>query len=600
MSKIRRSTVDLDGILRVLGEHLYSTPTVALRELVQNAHDSCTRRLIEGDDVVPAIRLEVDPSARRLTIQDNGAGLTEEELGLYLATLGRGFTRELREKTGDDRLIGAFGLGFLTAYVVADRVEVFTTSRSTPDQTSHFVSRDGQRYTVCAVDPRPIGTAVVLHLRDEYTHLGDVAILDNLLRRYCCLLPYAVQLGDVRINANRPPWETETDASPFLIRRQRLDFVRPFEERFEPICTIPVRPTDDIDVHGLIWVQDGASYLTSDRRNASLFVRGMLIDDDARDLLPEWAGFTGAILCADGLTPTASREDVQRNARWTTLVEHVRETLITGLADIAQSQRAAWRRVLLRHNESLLGAALCDPRLFQLVQHEVTVPTSEGDLTMDQVLRGAGGHLIVSTGDESGAEQVRFRALNQPVVQGERYGALSFCRVFASDHGHTLHVLGTRQGDAGFFRDATLPPEALQILADELGQDQVALRASHFTPTTLPCLLVPDRDALLKRRIDDDELDKRASQGILGLARAFTETIDDSTVATLYVNVDSPVIQALLGAEDGVRGHVGAIVRAAMLMMSRARVEGVESDLGAALDGWSAAVTALVGGSDAG
>src|SRR5580658_4451386 len=100
MSERQRFNLHLPGLLKVLAEHLYTSKKVGIRELIQNAHDSCVRRKIEADEprYRPRIDVALDEEKRTVTIADNGNGLTEEEIGTYLATIGRGYTRELREK----------------------------------------------------------------------------------------------------------------------------------------------------------------------------------------------------------------------------------------------------------------------------------------------------------------------------------------------------------------------------------------------------------------------------------------------------------------------------------------------------------------------
>src|SRR5262245_50045296 len=113
-TEVHATSVDLSGLLSVLGANLYSSPEVAIRELVQNAHDACTRRSIETNEPFsPVIEVGAAPNARKVWIEDNGAGLTREEMKRYLATIGAGYTRVLREASGESGLIGAFGLGFL-------------------------------------------------------------------------------------------------------------------------------------------------------------------------------------------------------------------------------------------------------------------------------------------------------------------------------------------------------------------------------------------------------------------------------------------------------------------------------------------------------
>uniref|UniRef100_UPI0035B2C043 ATP-binding protein n=1 Tax=Chitinimonas sp. TaxID=1934313 RepID=UPI0035B2C043 len=152
ITSLHTAGVDLGGLMTVLGKHLYSTPVVALRELVQNAHDSIVRRRIEqGADFVPVIRVYGDPVNGVVRVVDSGAGLTEDEVHNYLATVGRSGTRRLRETSGSDELIGMFGLGFLSAFVLASKVTVTTTSWRTPNLGWRYQSSNAEQYSVSSV-----------------------------------------------------------------------------------------------------------------------------------------------------------------------------------------------------------------------------------------------------------------------------------------------------------------------------------------------------------------------------------------------------------------------------------------------------------------
>ena len=137
--------VNLPGLMQVLSKHLYSTPMVAIRELVQNAHDAIVRRRLEegAADRLAEIRVTGDTQNRTIVIHDTGSGLTEQEIHDFLATVGVGYTRHLRQQDDDTGLIGMFGLGFLSAFVLAERVTVHTTSWKTPDEGWLYASACG-------------------------------------------------------------------------------------------------------------------------------------------------------------------------------------------------------------------------------------------------------------------------------------------------------------------------------------------------------------------------------------------------------------------------------------------------------------------------
>jgi molecular chaperone HtpG len=606
-AEVRTTEVDLSGLMTVLGDHLYSTPTVALRELVQNAHDSCTRRRIEapGDDFTPTIHVKLDGENHVVAVEDNGAGLTHDEVIRYLATVGSGYTKRLRQETGDESLIGMFGLGFLSAFVVSERTHVFTVSYQAKAEGWHYQSRTGESYTLepaqSGVVERGVGTRVELHLKPKFHALAKHDALKPILERYAALLPIEVWLDGERINAEPPPWREE-ESNPARLHKKRLAFATRFERRFEPICALPINATEGTDARGLLWVQDGATYGTSDNRNLAVFVRGMLLDDDARELLPAWAGFMGGVLESAQLTPTASREDLQRDDGFRATHRALTESLIHGLSDIARAQPEAWRRVLSRHNEALLGAAICDERLFKLLADELTLPTSEGDLSARAILRrtereGGKRAVHVTLSRRGGFEEMLFRALQVPIVAGTRYGALAFAEKYCDVHGGNVVQLGTHKGDRQIFRRAELDAASRAYLSEHLARAGQELIAARFSPKEVPLVVVPDREAEMKQRLESDEADKRIAAGALGLARLYTKTIAERASAHLYVNLDSPAIIALLAAKESARdvGPAVKLLRALGALMTGAGEGAGRVDLLGTLGDYGDAVCALLG-----
>ncbi len=547
---LERTRVDLGGLMRVLGEHLYSSPSVAVRELVQNAHDSIERRRIEDlrgfESTPPQIRLTCEPAQRLIHIEDTGAGLTEHEIVEYLATVGTGYTRRLRDQGGaDSGLIGYFGLGFLTAFVVAERTEVWTCSYQQPDSALLFHSKSGQQYGIEGARARPVGTRVTLHLREQFAELADPQVLGALVNRYCCLLRFPVYVSGALVNERPPPWRDPELGHPIRRKRAQLEFARRFGIHFEPLCALEVETEA---CRGAIWIHAASTYGTSDNRDVHVFVRGMLIGDEDRELLPSWAGFASAVIESQSLNPTASREGLQRNAGYEQAKADLREALIRGLGRIAEGDPATWRRILLRHNEAMLGAALSDPRLFSLLAEDVTLPTSHGELRVGAILEKSGGKIHVSQAESGGFEELLFRALGVPVVQGVRFAALPFCRHYCEAVRGRLVLLGTGKGDSELFQRAELSAESAALLAAWFGREDVELVPCRFAPPELPFVLVPDREVQLKRRIESDQADARISSAVLGLARDFTATVSARAALRLFVNLDCPAITGLLTA----------------------------------------------------
>jgi molecular chaperone HtpG len=353
------------------------------------------------------------------------------------------------------------------------------------------------------------------------------------------------------VNPEPPPWRLGAETSPFRRKKLSLELATSLDRKFEPITTIDLKADPEQghpNVRGLLWIQDGATFATSDHRNVSVYVRGMLVSDDERELLPAWAGFVGAAIESDELKPTASRESLQTDETFQRTKQLLRESLVHGLSRLASAEPANWRRVLRRHNEALLGAAISDERLFTLLAKQLTVPTSVGDLTVPVILEQSERTLHVRDADTSAHQELLFRALNVPVVDGARYGAHSFCKIYCERLGGKLALLGTEQGDRELFRSASVPaPQKARLLELFGGPDRQVL-LSRFAPTYLPFIAVKDREVELKRLLEAEEADKRMGAAVLALARQFTGKIQDGAVFRFYVNLDCPVIDALLAA----------------------------------------------------
>ena len=186
--------IQLEGLIQLLAQNLYADPDVFLREMIQNAHDSIIRRgelaAERGEPTPPAPRIsvEVDRGAQEIRISDNGCGLTDAEIDAFLSTIGRSGTNELRQRiVAADRgqtveLIGQFGIGLLSAFIVADRVSVVT--KSTGHDALHWESRGGRDYSVRAGHREYVGTTVILHVSPQHTRYLDSIRLKQIIRTY--------------------------------------------------------------------------------------------------------------------------------------------------------------------------------------------------------------------------------------------------------------------------------------------------------------------------------------------------------------------------------------------------------------------------------
>ena len=435
----------LPGLLKVLAEHLYSTQRVGLRELLQNAHDSCVRRSIEQTETGyrPRIDLLIEPETHLLRVADNGSGLTEEEIHQYLTVIGRGYTRELRERLAANdietsrELIGQFGIGFLSAYLLASEVTVETRSVNRPALRWHSVG--DQEFELSDGSRAEPGTTVELKLKPSAYFLLREQILIETVREYADFLPTAihVQGSSVPANLGTPPWE-EPDGEMAC----RNYIKRRFDEA-DPLWVLPLHDgivdlghdTITVPLRGFLFVPAQSVVSIKEYGTVAVYIRRMSICDADKDLLPSWARFVRGVIDCPALQPTASREAVHQDDAFEAVRQVLAEQLGKGLRTLATGRPESWRQIVYGHTDLILGWASKDADFFRLVANSVPLRTSRGRIALPEYLK-ISGNVVYYTTRQLGSLQDKVLAEGRDAPRSRRL--LVRC----------ANVSGTLHGDA--------------------------------------------------------------------------------------------------------------------------------------------------------
>jgi len=564
--QFQNTSVNLDGLLEVLGKNLYSSASVAIRELIQNSHDACERHRIENGDKDFGITLSSDSDNRTLTITDNGSGLTRQEIIEYLATIGSGYTRVLRNETGSDKMIGYFGLGFLSAYVVSDKVEVWSTSYKDPESCWFFASAGGKTFTLTESAPRAVGTTVTLYLKKEFEHLSEGDVLFRLVSLYCCLLPIPIFLNGEKqaINQLVNPFVDVEQVSELRLRKMRLEFAAIFENTFEPITCLAIPEDNELGLRGVLWVQDGGSYVSTDTRNVNVFIRNMFISDQEKDLLPNWAGFCGAVLDSVYFQPTASRETLQKNDYYKKVQSFLHDFLVTQLRKLVLKEPESWRQIMRQHNQALLGAAVSDSRLLEVMSSSLLVPTTLGEMTIVNLLKQSNNTVYVKADVENSEQDILFQAKSIPLVLGYRFAASEFCRLCAQKNNFKFQLIGFRDFDQSLFSKADINGDDSAYLLSLFDQGGQRIHFSKFEPVNIPMLLIEDQEVKLKNKIEGEQSDRRIGAAALALARIHTSKTSNQVTHHLYLNLSSPLIKKVLSQKSELSSQVARLAFSVM------------------------------------
>jgi molecular chaperone HtpG len=548
--------VDLHGLVDLLANHLYSSPRVYLRELLQNAVDAVTARW-QAD---PAADRLVRITARdgELIVEDTGIGLTEEDIHAFLATIGRSSKRdqltELDIAAARRDFIGQFGIGLLACFMVADEVTILTRSAARPDaQPVEWRGRPDGRYEIRAVDaaalPEP-GTRVRLTARrgaEEWLAPDRVA---ELAGHFGDLLPVPVELtrGDgSTVQVSKAPAVWDRPYASAGLRRAAL--LRYGEQTlgFTPLDVIDL----DIPVAGL----RGAAYVLPEPVSPArqgrhrVYLKGMLLTEDASGLLPDWAFFLRCVISTDGLRPTASREGLYEDDMLSAVREGLGAQVRDWLADLAASRPADLGRFLRTHHLAVKALARFDTALLKIMLPWLPFETTDGEVSLDEFARGHRTILVSATVDEFHQVAAIASAAGLAVVNGGYTYDADLVRrlpeirpdvtVLDLDPATVLAHLDQPDPDAELA--AAMFLGAARRALDPMGCD-VVLRS--FTPSSVPALLLDNREARHERARAQAETEADGLWGeILGSLRGTAPR------AQLVLNQLSPLVRRVAAVE---------------------------------------------------
>ena len=349
-------------LLDLVIHSLYSDREIFLRELISNASDALDRARLSGlsrSDLRPAegepgISLSLDEAAGTLTISDNGIGLTGEQARKALGTIAhsgtKAFAQAIREQGQGDvsRLIGQFGVGFYSALMVADHVEVRSLSAE-PDAEPIVWACDGSTtYTLRAGDRATRGTDIVLKLREDCREYLDEGKIRDIVRKHSEFVPYPIHLGEDQLNQPRALWtrpasEISEDEYKSFYKHLSGDWA-------DPALWMHVSADAPIQYRALLYLPTHPPYdmnYVDGRRVVRLYAKRVLIEEEARKLLPDYLRFVRGVVDSEDLQLNVSRELVQK----TPLVEKIRKQVTTRLLkrlgehakDHAEDYKGFWR-----------------------------------------------------------------------------------------------------------------------------------------------------------------------------------------------------------------------------------------------------------------
>ena len=392
-------------LLDLMIHSLYSHKDIFLRELVSNASDALDKVRFESvsrPELTPmgelAITLEVDADARTLAVHDNGIGMSRDEVVQNLGTIARSGTREFLKALRDAQsanapeMIGQFGVGFYSSFMVADRITVITRRAGTEEATRWESTGDGG-YTLEAAERSGAGTTVTLHLKpvDEDDGLKDYTkepVLRDIIKRYSDFVSYPIRLKAEMLNSMKAIWARGKDE---VTEEEHREFYKHISHDWnDPLEHISVHMEGGFEARALLYFPSKAPFDLHHRdgghRGLSLYVKRVFIMDDWRDLLPAYLRFVRGVVSSDDLSLNVSREILQKDRQAQAIRKYLVRRILAALKEMKEQRpekyQTFWTEFGDVTKEGLVGFDEGHDKLLELVLAPSTdgpTPTSLGD-----------------------------------------------------------------------------------------------------------------------------------------------------------------------------------------------------------------------------
>ncbi len=354
MEKQGNIRIASENMMPIIKKWLYSEKDIFLREIVANAQDAITKHKKLADLGETAaeenyrVTVTTDAKAGTLTVEDNGIGMTEEEVEKYITQIafsGAADFVDKYEKAGGDGIIGHFGLGFYSAYMVSENIEIFTCSYREGATGVHWASDGNSTYTIGDCDKTTRGTKIVMHIAKEEKEFLKADKIRELLRKYCSFMPYEIYLNptgkdDKPVNTTHPlylkqPKECTEEEYKTFYRETFSDFN-------EPLFWIHLNMEYPFRLKGILYFPKVKKQVELERGKVKLYCNQVYIADNIKEVIPEFLMLLNGVIDCPDIPLNVSRSFLQNDKQVQKIAKHITKKVADKLIELYNHDRARY------------------------------------------------------------------------------------------------------------------------------------------------------------------------------------------------------------------------------------------------------------------
>ncbi len=376
-----------ENILPIIKKWLYSEKDIFVRELVSNACDAihklkilidCKEADIESEF---SIHIEINKEKKTLTFTDTGIGMSADEVKQYIAQIAfsgaEAFVEKYKGKGADNQIIGHFGLGFYSAYMVADVVEIETLSYKEGSKSAYWRCDGSAKYELGEGKRETRGTEITLHLGKENEEYLDENKMREVLERFCRFLPYPIFLGQERINSQEPLWIKPTSE---CTKEDYLDFYRylyPYDAG--PLFWVHLNVDYPFHLKGILYFPKLDKQFDLKKSTVHLYCNRVFVADNCKDVLPEYLTALRGVIDSPDIPLNVSRSTLQSDRTVRQLATHISKKVAESLILLYKTEKERFFQCWKDVSFVVKLGALEDEKFYERIKELLLWKTTQGE-----------------------------------------------------------------------------------------------------------------------------------------------------------------------------------------------------------------------------
>ncbi len=541
--------VNLGGMIELLSGHLYSSPNVFVRELLQNCTDAIHVRADKDSDFdlkTAVVEIEVTED-EQIIFRDNGTGLNEEEIHRFLSVIGQSSKFDIEKGQAQGDYIGRFGIGLLSCFMVTDTIIVRTVSFRSPDITLEWRGHADGTYTITELsEKRPVGTEIILRQDEHKTDVADYYHADeisNLVFYYGLFLQYPIYMisgGEkTRLNLN-----------------MKLD-----AEKNKPLCLKMGKMflgDDFLDCFNLVssdGLFSGIAYVLPYPVSANahhmhrIYLKNMLLTENGDKLLPEWAFFIRCIIHTDRLTPTSSREDFYEDEILEQAGHEIAQCIGNYLESLEIHNDSLLHEIVRIHHLAVKSVIANDDSVSDILMPYIVFQTTLGEMTAREIMEfGTNAFYTTDVNQFRQLAPLYSQRSELLINAGYVYDDKIIRQISEKSTDTSIEKLTDTDIDL-LLNDTDMENDAEEFIkAAEtiLRKYDCRISLKEFMPDDIPTLYTINDNAYNTRQIKRSK--EKADAVFSDMLSSFEESFRSDAKACLYFNTNNLVVKKLIAS----------------------------------------------------